>query len=49
MAYNMDGGGSTTMAIRGDVVNRFSDVWGGYLGDKPIERRRCDALLLFAR
>ena len=49
MAYNMDGGGSTTMAIGGDVVNRFSDVWGGYLGDKPIERRRCDALLLFAR
>jgi len=49
MAYNMDGGGSTTMAIQGEVVNRFSDVWGGYLGDKPIERRRCDALLLFAR
>ena len=48
-AYNMDGGGSTTMAIADSVVNRFSDVWGGYLGDKPIERRRCDALLLFPR
>lgn len=48
-AYNMDGGGSTTMAIGKKVVNRFSDVWGGYLGDKPIERRRCDALLLFSR
>ena len=48
-AYNMDGGGSTTMAIADAVVNRFSDVWGGYLGDKPIERRRCDALLLFPR
>ncbi|MBT3606306.1 MAG: phosphodiester glycosidase family protein [Candidatus Latescibacteria bacterium] len=47
--YNMDGGGSTTMAIGGEVVNHFSDVWGGRLGDKPIERRRCDALLLFSR
>lgn len=48
-AYNMDGGGSTAMAIGGEVVNRFSDVWGGRLGEKPIERRRCDALLLFSR
>lgn len=48
-AYNMDGGGSTTMAIQNEVVNRFSDVWGGALGSKPIERRRCDALLLFPR
>lgn len=45
--YNLDGGGSTTMAVRGRAVNRFSDVWGGYLGDKPRERRRCEALLLF--
>ena len=48
-AYNMDGGGSTTMAIQNEVVNRFSDVWGGALGSNPIERRRCDALLLFPR
>lgn len=39
-AYNLDGGGSTTMAIGGRVVNRFSD---------PQERRRCDAVVLFAK
>lgn len=37
-AYNLDGGGSTTMAIGSRVVNRFSD---------PQERRRCDAVVLF--
>jgi len=36
--YNLDGGGSTTMAIRNIVVNSFSD---------PRERRRCDAILLY--
>lgn len=39
-AYNLDGGGSTTMAIGGEVVNRFSD---------PKERRRCDAVVLFKK
>lgn len=38
-AYNLDGGGSTTMSIQGEVVNRFSDA---------KERRRCDAVLLFS-
>jgi len=40
-AYNLDGGGSTTMALRGTgVVNRPSD---------GVERRRSDAVLVFSR
>jgi len=39
-AYNLDGGGSTTMAIGDRVVNRYSD---------PQERRRCDAVVLFLK
>lgn len=39
-AYNLDGGGSSTMVIGDRVVNRFSD---------PRERRRCDAVVLFPR
>ena len=39
-AYNLDGGGSSTMVIRGKIVNSPSD---------PKERRRCDALLLFKK
>lgn len=39
-AYNLDGGGSSTMVIRNNVVNAPSD---------PKERRRCDALLLFPK
>jgi len=39
-AYNLDGGGSTTMAIGDRVVNRYSD---------PLERRRCDAVVLFLK
>ena len=37
-AYNLDGGGSTTMVINNQIVNSPSD---------PKERRRCDAVLLF--
>jgi phosphodiester glycosidase len=40
-AVNLDGGGSTTMAIRGQVVNRPSDA----TGERPIG----DALLLGQR
>lgn len=40
-AINMDGGGSTTMALRGRVVNSPSDVTG--------ERAVGDALLVFLR
>jgi len=39
-AYNLDGGGSTTMVVDGVVKNSPSD---------GKERRRCDALLLFAK
>jgi len=39
-AYNLDGGGSSTMVIEDQVRNSPSD---------PQERRRCDALLLFPR
>jgi len=39
-AYNLDGGGSTTMVVDGAVKNSPSD---------GKERRRCDALLLFAK
>ena len=45
-AYNLDGGGSSTMVVEGEVVNSFSDVWPG---GRRMERRRCDALLLFPR
>lgn len=38
--YNLDGGGSSTMVIADKIVNSPSD---------PKERRRCDALLLFAK
>jgi exopolysaccharide biosynthesis protein len=41
LAVNVDGGGSTTMAIRGTVVNRPSDA----TGERPIG----DALLLGAQ
>ena len=37
-AYNLDGGGSTTMVINNKIVNSPSD---------PQERRRCDGVLLF--
>ncbi|MBP1661735.1 MAG: hypothetical protein H6P95_2927 [Candidatus Aminicenantes bacterium] len=40
-AVNMDGGGSTTMAVRGKVVNSPSDLTG--------ERAVGDALLVFLR
>ncbi len=40
-AINMDGGGSTTMAVRGKVVNSPSDLAG--------ERAVGDALLVFLR
>jgi exopolysaccharide biosynthesis protein len=40
-AANMDGGGSTTMAVRGKVVNSPSDLTG--------ERAVGDALLVFLR
>lgn len=39
-AYNLDGGGSTTMVIDATIVNQPSD-------HQP--RRRCDALLLFSK
>lgn len=39
-AYNLDGGGSSTMVIHNEIVNSPSD---------PQERRRCDAVLLFPR
>ena len=39
-AYNLDGGGSTTMYLDGQVINSPSD---------GNERRRCDALLLFPK
>ena len=39
-AYNLDGGGSSTMVIKGQIVNSPSD---------PKERRRCDALLIFPK
>ncbi|MBD3275102.1 MAG: hypothetical protein GF372_07315 [Candidatus Marinimicrobia bacterium] len=39
-AYNLDGGGSTTMVIGDNVVNSYSD---------PEERPRSDAILLFPR
>lgn len=44
-AYNMDGGGSTAMAVGDSVVNKYSDVFM----ERNLERRRCDALLLFSR
>jgi exopolysaccharide biosynthesis protein len=40
-AVNMDGGGSTTMAVRGKVVNSPSDL----TGERPVS----DALLVFLR
>jgi hypothetical protein len=40
-ALNLDGGGSTTMVIRGRIVNQPSDP----LGPRPVS----DALLVFAR
>jgi hypothetical protein len=40
-AINLDGGGSTTMVVAGEVVNRFSDASG--------ERENGDALLVFPR
>ena len=40
-AVNMDGGGSTTMVVRGRVVNSPSDL----TGERPVG----DALLVFAR
>ena len=40
-AVNLDGGGSTTMVVRGETVNRPSDPTG--------ERANGDAILLFAR
>ncbi len=39
-AVNMDGGGSTTMVVRGKVVNSPSDL----TGERPVG----DALLVFA-
>ena len=45
-AFNLDGGGSSTMVIQDEVVNRFSDR---YPGGKRKERRRCDAILLFPK
>ncbi len=44
-AYNLDGGGSSTMVVKGKVVNQYSDMIRG----KRVERRRCDAVLLFER
>jgi len=40
-ALNLDGGGSTTMVVRGQVVNRPSDA----TGERPVS----DALLVFPR
>ncbi len=39
-AYNLDGGGSSTMVIKGEIMNKPSD---------PKERRRCDAVLLYKK
>jgi len=40
-ALNLDGGGSTTMVVRGDVVNQPSDA----TGERPVG----DALLIVPR
>jgi exopolysaccharide biosynthesis protein len=40
-ALNLDGGGSTTMVVRGEVVNRPSDP----TGPRPVS----DALLVVPR
>ena len=40
-AINLDGGGSTTMVIKGRVVNSPSDA----AGERPVS----DALLIFLR
>jgi exopolysaccharide biosynthesis protein len=40
-ALNLDGGGSTTMVVRGNVVNHPSDP----AGPRPVS----DAILVFAR
>ena len=45
-AYNLDGGGSSTMVVRGEVVNSYSDI---HPGGRRKERRRCDAILVFPR
>lgn len=45
-AYNLDGGGSSTMVVRGEVVNSYSDI---HRGGVRKERRRCDAILVFPR
>ena len=40
-ALNLDGGGSTTMVVRGEVVNRPSDL----TGPRPVS----DALVVTSR
>ena len=40
-ALNLDGGGSTTMVVRGEVVNRPSDL----TGPRPVS----DALVVMSR
>ena len=45
-AYNLDGGGSSTMVVQGEVVNSYSDI---HRGGVRKERRRCDAILVFPR
>ena len=40
-AYNLDGGGSTTMVVNGEIVNSPSDL----TGERPVS----DAILLFPR
>lgn len=40
-AMNLDGGGSTTMAIKNRIVNSPSDI----TGERPVS----DALMIFAR
>lgn len=45
-AYNLDGGGSSTMVVRGEVVNSYSDI---HRGGVRKERRRCDAIMVFPR
>jgi exopolysaccharide biosynthesis protein len=40
-ALNLDGGGSTTMVVRGEIVNRPSDA----AGPRPVG----DAILVSAR
>ena len=40
-AINLDGGGSTTMVVKGEIVNHPSDATG--------PRKVSDALLVFAR